>query len=232
MTDAKVFTNDALAKPGGEEKSVAADQLMRFMRKGDDLSGLVPDSLVEPEVGRVEGSFDQELMERVALAVESEIDKAEKADRDPNMKRALASAGVNESMYLQMAMHPDYRLVCQRVYTAFVLLPRWSSVCRAMSKSAMAGDVAAARWVRDQVESGDKGLEEALKAIESEGEASLGRHAGELLLDLQRLLEESKRAETPEALVEEAKADVAVQHQRPEPEIRVDLMNWSDGDDV
>jgi hypothetical protein len=103
-----------------------------------------------------------------------------------------------------MSGHPDWKVVCQRVYVGFILMPRWASICRSMSKAAMAGDVAAARWVRDQIDSGDAGLEEAITALEREGQGGLERQAATLQLELHQLLAAGTAQEAPEKIIQAA----------------------------
>lgn len=230
MTKARTFTQASVVADPGEERGTGAtaEELMRFMRLGRDLDGMVPESLTEAPDGEARASWDQEEMERVALAIEHEMGLASKGDREPNIAAALKKAKVPMEVYLQMAVHPDFLQVSHRVYMAMTVMPRWPAVIRATTKAAMAGDVAAARWVRDLLASGDKTTEEAMRALEREGDEAVSREASRLLLELNGLLEQNKIAEAPAALVEEARGDVAVQHARPEPEIRLDLSEWTE----
>jgi hypothetical protein len=217
---------DPLVKDGGASK---ADALTAYMRSGQDLLNMIPDALIVPVEGQVVSSHSGELMEKVALAMDAENAAAEKASppRDPDTRRALKKAGVNEAVYLQMATHPDFQAVVKRVYTAFVLIPRWAAICRSMSKSAMAGDVAAARWVRDLIDSGDEDMEESMRSIERAGPGALQVQAAEIQLVLTEIMSQSEEAERPEDLVQAARDDVAVQHMRPEPEVKIDLSDWT-----
>ncbi len=229
ITDAKLIGGrgaefDLEDEDSGPDK---ADALTRYMRSGKDLLNLIPDSLVEPVEGKVLSSYSGELMEKVALAMDSENAAAEKAERDPDTRKALRKAGVPEAVYLQLATHPDFQAVCKRVYTAFVLIPRWAAICRSMSKAAMAGDVAAARWVRDLIDSGDQDMEESMKAIERDGPDALKRQVAEIQLTLHDLQANMEAADRPEELVQEAMLDVATQHLRAEPEVRLDLAEWT-----
>ena len=213
-----------MSKGGGAE---VASKLMAYMRSGPDLAGIIPDSMIVPEEGLVESSQSGELMEKVALALDQENDRAEKAGKDPEVRRALQKAGVLEHVYLQMATHPDFQAVCKRVYTAFVLIPRWAAICRSMSKAAMTGDVAAARWVRDLIAEGDVDMEASMKAIERDGPDALKRRVGDLVLQLHDMTSKMELAQLPEDLVREAKEDVATQYHRPEPEMRLSLADWT-----
>jgi len=230
VTDAKLIGGRASPfEDEGDSGTGKADALTRYMRSGADLLNLIPDSLVEPAEGKVLSSHSGDLMEKVALALDAENSLAEKAKREPDAHRALKKAGVSAAMYLQLATHPDFQAVCHRVYVAFVALPRWGAVCRSMSKAAMAGDVAAARFVRDLIQHGDKDMEEVMRRVERDGPASLKKEVAEIQLALHDLQSNMEEAERPEDLVAEATADVATQHLRAEPEVRLDLNAWTEG---
>jgi hypothetical protein len=226
MTDRKLLQGDELVKPGGEEKGAA---LLQFMRSAPDLSGLIPDDLYTPGKHEpVRSSYDGDFMQKVALAIDAEIDRAEKKGDEPVIRNALKKAGCPEDIYLQMSTHPDYKAVVQKVYTAFILMPRWASICRSMSKAAQAGDVAAARWVRDQIDSGDKTVEEAMAALEREGDDAVKRMAADLQLQLHKLITATSEAEAPRDVVAAALADVATQHGDPTPVRSADQASWFD----
>jgi len=228
VTDAKLYRKDQLAKEGGEDVGAA---MARLFRRGDDLVGMIPASLTEAPEGLV-ASWSGEEMERVALAIEQENAKADEEEREPNVHKALKKAHVPMEMYLQMATHPDFPGICHRVYMAFIAIPRWGGIVRAMTKAAMAGDVAAARWVRDLLASGDQAIEDAMRALEREGPEAMKRQAADLTQQLHELMAGAEKADAPAGLVEEQVQDVAVQAHQAEPELKIDLEGWTSGDET
>jgi hypothetical protein len=207
MTDKRTFTKKSLPEvlPSNKksDRDSAADSLIRFMREGADLVDLIPERLIEPVEG-VTSAYDPGLMEKVALAIDHENGLAEAGSRDPDIRKALRKAGVSPEIYLQMSTDPDFKAVCDRVYQGFVVIPRWASICRAMTKSAMGGDVAAARWVRDMMESGDATIEAQMKSLEASGPEAIKQQVAQLQLQLKEMSDSLRQQETPVDLIEDA----------------------------
>jgi len=218
----------AIAEVLGE---VAAEELLRVMRRGPDLAGIVSEEMYLIDDGVSERSSDPHLMERVALAIEHEMSRADAEGREPVIRTALDKAGVAMAVYVDMCQHPDWPEVSNKVYMAVTVHPRRPAYIRAQTLKAMAGDTQAAKFVEDLLKQGDKTTEEAMRALESQGDQAVSREASQVALDLAELIEQASKVAAPEDLIEEAKADVAVQHSRPEPEVRLNLQEWSNEGD-
>lgn len=203
MTEPKVI--------GKGEGSQFAAAIQKYLAQSGDISGMVTERMVSPQAGEVSASYAGEFMRSVALAIHHEVSKAEEADREPNVGRALKAAGCSEEMYLQMSDHPDYLEVCKRINRSFIVMPRWPMICRAMTKAAQHGDVAAARWVANQMSEGEVDAEEALRQIQQQGPEGLKRMASELQLELHDLLGKAGEAAAPDELIRSARAEIQVQ---------------------